>query len=152
MEAPAKFKAVTTADYFDVMCKAVFQSGMSWAVVKVKWPGIRAAFRGLDPEVLVDFSPDEIDALCADPRVIRNRRKIEATVENARRMLELSDQHAGFGEYLRSHGGFEETVADLRKRFKFLGDFGAYYFLYVVDQPVPDYEVWCESRGRRPAA
>jgi 3-methyladenine DNA glycosylase Tag len=152
MEAPAKIRAVTTADYFDVLSKAVFQSGISWAAVKAKWPGIRAAFRSFDPELLVNLSPDEIDALCADPRVIRNRRKIEATIQNARQMLDLADQHAGFGEYLRSHGGFEETVADLRRRFKFLGDFGAYYFLYVVDQPVPDYEVWCASRGRRPAA
>jgi 3-methyladenine DNA glycosylase Tag len=152
MEAPAKVKAVTNADYFDVLSRAVFQSGISWVVVRAKWPGIRAALRGLDPERLVTLSPDEIDALCTDPRLIRNRRKIEATVENARRMLELADQHAGFGEYLRSHGGFEETVADLRRHFKFLGDFGAYYFLYVVDESVPDYEVWCASRGRRPAA
>lgn len=148
MEAPAKVKAVTNADYFDVLSRAVFQSGISWVVVRAKWPGIRAALRGLDPERLVTLSPDEIDALCTDPRLIRNRRKIEATVENARRMLELADQHAGFGEYLRSHGGFEETVADLRRNFKFLGDFGAYYFLYVVGQEVPSHEEFRASRAK----
>jgi hypothetical protein len=40
----------------------------------------------------------------------------------------------------------------MRKRFKFLGDFGAFYFLYVVGEPVPEYEVWCASRGRTPVA
>jgi hypothetical protein len=41
-------------------------------------------------------------------------------------------------------------VKALRKRFKFLGESGAYYFLYVVGEQVPDYEAWCESRGVTP--
>ena len=60
----------------------------------------------------------------------------------------METQHGGFQAYLRSHDGFEATVADLRKRFRFLGDTGAYYFLYVVKEEVPSYEEWCESRGR----
>src|SRR3989304_3749440 len=65
-------------------------------------------------------------------------------------MLELERQPGPFRSSLRSHGGFEGTVADLRKRFKFLGDMGAYYFLWVVDEEVPPYEDWCASRGRTP--
>ena len=45
------------------------------------------------------------------------------------------------------HGGFEGTVADLRKQFRFLGETGCYYFLYVVKEEVPDYDSWCASRG-----
>ena len=41
-------------------------------------------------------------------------------------------------------------MADLRKRFKFLGEMGAFYFLYVVGEEVPSYEDWCASRGREP--
>jgi hypothetical protein len=41
-------------------------------------------------------------------------------------------------------------VKDLRKRFSFLGDFGAYYFLYVVKEPVPDYHAFRGSRGQKP--
>jgi DNA-3-methyladenine glycosylase I len=73
---------------------------------------------------------------------VRNRRKIEATVENARTLLDLDQQFGSFSKYLRSHVGFEETVADLRKRFKFMGDTGAYYFLYVVGEEVPPHEQW----------
>ena len=58
----------------------------------------------------------------------------------------------GFRSYLRSHSGFEETVADMRKRFRFLGETGAYYFLWVVNEPVPPYEEWCAARGRTPHA
>ena len=135
-------------DYLEVMSKAVFQSGMSWRVVDKKWPGIREAFRSFDAGAVADLAPDEVDALAADSRVIRHRRKLEAVVQNAQRMLELEAQHDGFRAYLRSHDGFEATVADLRKNFRFLGDTGAYYFLYVVGETVPSYEDWCESRGR----
>src|SRR3990170_6249728 len=143
------------------MTKAVFQSGMSWKVVEAKWPGIREAFRGFDPAAIVALTPDDLDAITKDPSVIRNRRKIEATVDNARRMLELARAHGAhstlrprsgqsFRDYLRSHDGFEGTVADLRKRFKFLGDMGCYYFLYVVNEDVPSYEDWCASRPDGP--
>ena len=148
--APEKIQPGSLADYLEVMSKAVFQSGISWKVVEAKWPGIREAFHKFDPSAIVALTPEDLDAITADPRVIRNRRKIEAVVENARAMLELERQHGTFRSYLRSHGGFESTAADLRKRFKFLGDMGAYYFLWVVDEEVPSYEDWCASRGRAP--
>jgi len=88
-----------------------------------------------------------LEELVVDKRVIRNRRKLDAIVENARRMLDLEKQHGSFRDYLRSHGGFEETEADLRKQFHFLGESGAYIFLWVVDQEVPSYEEWCASHG-----
>jgi hypothetical protein len=67
-------------------------------------------------------------------------------------MVELDEAHRGFRNYLRSHGGFEGTVKDLRKNFRFLGEMGAFYFLYVVGEEVPSYEDWCASRGRVPLA
>ncbi len=158
MQAPEKIQPRSLADYLEVMSKSVFQTGMSWKVVGVKWPGIREAFRGFDPAAVVALTPDDLDALTKDTRVIRNRRKIEAIVHNAHEMLELEREHGspstgsgqGFRSYLRSHGGFEGTVADLRKRFKFLGDTGCYHFLWVVNEDVPAYEDWCASRGRTP--
>jgi len=152
MEAPKKIQPRGLSDYLEVMSKAVFQTGISWRVVDAKWPGIREAFRAFDPAAVAGLKPDELDALSGDPRVIRNRRKIEAIMDNARRLLELERRHGAFRDYLRSHGGFEGTVADLRKQFKFLGDTGAYYFLGVVDEEVPSYEEWCASRGRTPRA
>jgi 3-methyladenine DNA glycosylase Tag len=150
--APEKIQPTSLADYLEVMSKAVFQTGISWRVVENKWPGIREAFHAFDAGAIASLTPEELDAITADPRVIRNRRKIEAIVENANAMLGLERQHGTFRSYLRSHGGFEETVKDMRKRFKFLGDMGAYYFLWVVDEEVPSYEDWCASRGRTPMA
>lgn len=150
MEAPKQIEPRSVGDYLDAMSKSVFQSGISWKVVEAKWPGTREAFKGFAADAVADMTPDELDQLSNDTRVIRNRRKLEATVGNARRMLELERQHGSFKAYLRSHGGFENTVADLRKQFKFLGDMGAFHFLYVVNEEVPSYEDWCASRGRTP--
>jgi len=150
--APEQIQPRGPADYLEVMTKAVFQSGISWKVVEAKWPGIRRAFRGFEPAAIVSLTPADLDAITADTSVIRNRRKIEATVENARAMLEMEQAHGTFRSYLRSHTGFDETVKDLRKRFKFMGEMGCFYFLYVVGEQVPSYEDWCASRGRTPMA
>jgi 3-methyladenine DNA glycosylase Tag len=150
MEPPKQIKPKTLADYLEVMSKVAFQSGMSWAIVENKWQGTRAAFRDFDPIKVASLTTKQIDALAEDSRIIRNRRKIEGVVHNARTMIELEEQHGSFRKYLRSQKGFEPLVKDMRKRFKFLGDFGAFYFLYVVSEPVPEYEVWCASRNRVP--
>ena len=68
----------------------------------------------------------------------------------AQRLIELEEKHKGFRNYLRSHGGFDGTVKDMRKQFKFMGETGCYYFLWVVNEDVPEYEDWCKSRGRTP--
>ena len=134
-QGPAKIEPVRLADYLEVLTKAVFQSGMSWRVVEAKWEGTREAFRGFEPHKVANLTPKQIDALAEDTRLIRNRRKIEATVENAETMLALEDEFGGFKKYLRSHEDFETLSADLVKRFKFLGDTGSYYFLTWSGSP-----------------
>ena len=147
--APKQIKPKGLADYLEVMSKAVFQSGMSWAVIETKWDGFQKAFKGFDPEQIARFGPDDVDRLAQDAGIIRNRRKIEATIDNAVEMQALAEEHGGdFRKYLRSHGGFEQTVADLRRHFRFLGDFGAYYFLYVVGEQVPPHDEWRASRAK----
>jgi 3-methyladenine DNA glycosylase Tag len=139
MEAPKQVTPTKLGDYLEVLTKAVFESGMSWAVVENKWPGFREAFRGFDPGAIANLSPDDIDALTNDRRIIRNRRKIEATIHNARTMLEIEQEFGSFKAYLDAQGDFVDRVRDMKKRFKHVGDFGAYYFLYVVREPVPEH-------------
>jgi DNA-3-methyladenine glycosylase I len=144
--APARIRPKGLADYFEVMTKAVFQSGMSWRVIDAKWDGFRKAFEGFEPSVVARFTPDDVDRLLEDTRIVRNRRKVEATVDNALEMEALDREYGGFRKYLRSHASFDETVADLKRHFRFLGDTGAYFFLYVVGEKVPSHEDWMASR------
>jgi DNA-3-methyladenine glycosylase I len=127
---------------------------MSWQVVDAKWDGIRDAFAGFAPEVVAGYGPDDIGRLLADPRVIRSKAKIEATIDNAQALLELDAEHGGFDRYLHSHGGFEQTAADLKRQFRFIGDSGAYHFLRSVGERTPPYEEWRGAlrQGQRAAA
>jgi len=152
MHAPERISPQKLADYLDVLTRAVFQSGISWRVVEAKWPGTREALHNFDPEQLADLSPDDLDRLAQDVRLIRNRRKIEATVENAQTMLDLDREYHGFGRYLKSFADFDAVSADLVKRFKFLGATGAYYFLHVVGEPVPAHEEWMAAHQPAPSS
>jgi 3-methyladenine DNA glycosylase Tag len=145
---PAQITPTSLADYLEVITKAAFQSGMSWRVIEAKWDGFREAFHGFDPERVAAFTPEDVERLAGDRRIVRNRRKIEATIQNAETLLELDRPPAGFRGWLRSHGGFEETIDALRKELSFIGDMGAYYFLYVVGEQVPPHE---ESMARMEA-
>jgi DNA-3-methyladenine glycosylase I len=137
---------VSLSGYLETLSKAVFQTGISWQVVENKWAGIRAAMSGFDPAKVAKYTGADIDRLMQDTRVIRNRRKLEGIVLNARRMLELDKEHKGFRNYLRSLGDFSETVAALHKDFKFMGETGGYFFLAVVGEKVPPWEEWMASR------
>ena len=58
-------------------------------------------------------------------------------------MLELEQEHGSFENYLKSHGDFESTLASVKKNFKYMGDIGSYFFLYVVGCDVPPHEEFC---------
>jgi len=152
MQAPEQVKVSSLADYLNVMTKAGFQTGLSWKVIDAKWPGFQEAFFDFDPERVAALTQADIDRLAEDTRIVRNRRKIEATVDNANALLALDRGPGGFQAWLRSHAGFEDTVKALRSHFRYLGETGAYYFLYVVGEPVPAHEEWMKSHPpkRRP--
>ena len=126
--------------YLDALARVMFQAGISWRVVEAKWPGTREAFQGFLPDKVASLGTSDIDRLMGDTRVIRNRKKLEAVVANARQMVELDSEHRGFDRYLDSLGDFEATRKELHKRFAFLGDAGTWYFLWMVGRKVPTHQ------------
>jgi len=143
---PPKIKPKTLDDYLEQLSRGVFQAGISWRVVDAKWAGIKAAFHRFNVERVARMGDREIDTVVGDERVIRSRPKIAAVVHNARTMLEL-ERSGGFKRHLGSFGDYEELATDLKKRFKFVGDSGAYHFLYTVSHPVPDWRDWAKAHG-----
>ncbi len=139
MEAPKQITPTKLADYLEILTKTAFEPGLNWQVIERKWPGFQEAFEHFDPATVANLSPDQVDALTNDERIVRSRKKIEATVHNAQAMIAAEKEFGSFKRYLGSKGDFAEQVKDMRKRFKFVGDFGAYYFMYVVGEPVPEH-------------
>jgi DNA-3-methyladenine glycosylase I len=76
---------------YEKLCLECLQSGLSWALILRKREGIRAAFTGFDPDAVAAFGRKEIEALLQDPRVIRNRRKLDAIVQNAQATVAMRD-------------------------------------------------------------
>lgn len=138
--APPRIKPKSLDDYLEIQTKAVFQSGMSWKVVEAKWPSTREALDDFQVGAIASYGPEKIEALGDDTRVIRNKRKLAAIRDNARKMIELDDEHDGFKNYLRSFDDFYDLMADVRKQFKFMGPMGIYYWLWVVGEDVPPHE------------
>ena len=143
---PPQHTAKSIDDYLEHLSRGVFQAGISWRVVDAKWTTIKKAFYGFKVERVARMTEREIDALAKDERVIRSRPKIAAIVHNARVILEL-EREEGFKKHLRSFDDYEDLATDLKKRFKFVGDSGAYHFLWTVKHPVPDWRAWAKAHG-----
>jgi len=101
-------------------------------------------FHEFDAAKVAGKIPTKVDRLTENPRVIRNRRRLEVVANNAQKILELGSEFSGFQKYLRSYADFTGLIKDLRKQIKFLGAMGCYY-PYAVGEEVPDHEEWMAS-------
>lgn len=139
--------------HFEFLCLEAFQAGLSWLIVLKKRKAFRKAFAGFDPEKVCRFGRREIENCLDNPSIIRNRRKIEATIHNATRFLEVQDEFGTFDSYIWSFVGgkavinarremsevpattaLSDTVsADLKNRgFKFMGSTVVYAHLQAI--------------------
>jgi DNA-3-methyladenine glycosylase I len=99
-------------ELFELLTLEGAQAGLSWSTILKKRQGYRAAFEGFDPERVARFSKRDVERLLADPGIVRNRLKVESTVNNARAVLELE---GGFDELLWSFVGGSPKVNRWRK-------------------------------------
>ena len=142
----------TGAGHLERMALEVFQCGLSWKIVLVKRPDFRRAFEGFKIDRVAGLSPRDVDRLCEDASIIRNRRKIEAMVHNARQFQEISSRH---GSYMRwFHGLRAETPDEIsalypvfRKTFKFMGPETTQCYLMGVGKIPPDHDAFCWRAG-----
>jgi 8-hydroxy-5-deazaflavin:NADPH oxidoreductase len=124
------------AFFLEHLSRSVFEAGISWRVVEAKWDGIREAFHGFDPAQVAAMPPAEITAVENDPRVIRNKAKIRATVENAREVLAILDEYGSIRGYLASFPDAAAAATDMRRRFRFVGDTGAWRLLTSASRDI----------------
>jgi DNA-3-methyladenine glycosylase I len=87
---------------FEKLCLEGFQSGLSWLTILRKRENFRKAFHSFDLEALSRFNSRSVDRLMRDAGIVRNRAKIEATLNNARRCIELMDEVGSLASYVWS--------------------------------------------------
>jgi len=153
---------------FEMLTLEGAQAGLSWSTILRKREGYREAFAGFDPEVVARFTGTDVERLLADPGIVRNRLKVESTIVNAGRVLDVQAELGSFDAYLwafvdgapivNAWRTLSELPAetelsralskDLKRRgFRFVGPTSCYAFMQTVGM-VDDHTVDCFRRSR----
>jgi 3-methyladenine DNA glycosylase Tag len=113
------------------MSKAVFSAGFSWEVIEKKWLGFEEAFDHFDPHKVAFYADREIARLLKDARIVRNGAKIQATINNARFVVDTAKEHGSFGKFLKQWPTTDQVglMEHFKKNASHLGPSGAMYFL-----------------------
>ena len=153
---------------FEKLCLEGFQSGLSWLTILRKREGFRRAFAGFDFEVVAGYGERDVERLLGDASIVRHRGKIESTINNARRALELVESEGSLSTYawrfqpdpatrpervthawIMDRGTTDESRAmakDLKKRgWSFVGPTTVYAFMQAMGL-VNDHLDGCHAR------
>lgn len=108
---------------FERLVLEINQAGLSWLTILNKRAALRAAFADFELERVAAFGPADVERLLADSRIIRNRLKINATIENAKRIRALRLSHQSFAGWLDAHHprSPQEWTRLFRQTFRFTG-------------------------------
>ncbi len=108
---------------FERMALEINQAGLSWLLILRKRAALHAAFEGFDPAIVGRYGAPEVARLLNDAGIIRNRRKIDAVIENARRILAIRESHGGLAAWIEAQHplSLADWVKLMRKTFVFMG-------------------------------
>jgi DNA-3-methyladenine glycosylase I len=117
------FPSREDAVLFERLALEINQAGLSWLTVLKKREAFNRAFKGFDPMKVAQFNDRDVARLLADEGIIRNRLKVNAVIENAKRILEIRKSHGSFADWLDSYHpqSKEEWVKIFKKTFLFTG-------------------------------
>ena len=96
--------------HFEFLILEGAQAGLSWSTILKKRDGYRKAFSGFDPNKVAKYTPARIEKLLHDPGIVRNRLKVAAAVNNAKRFLEIQKEFGSFDVYIWSFVGGKPKV------------------------------------------
>jgi DNA-3-methyladenine glycosylase I len=99
---------------FEMLTLEGAQAGLSWKTILNKRDGYREAFDDFDAERVARFTPARIERLLKNPAIVRNRAKVESTVQNARTVLAIREEFGSLDRYLWSFTGGRPIVNQLR--------------------------------------
>ena len=131
---------------FEKLCLEGFQSGLSWLTILRKRENFRDAFAGFDFHNVATYTDEDVERLLGDAGIIRHRGKIEATINNARRAVELTQQEGSLTRFVWSYDDPKTLAKDLKKRgWRFVGPTTVYAFMQAMGL-VNDHLEGCDAR------
>lgn len=153
---------------FEFLILEGMQAGLSWATILRKRENFREAFDGFDPKLVAEYGDDKKAELMKNAGIIRNGRKIQAAVDNARAFLQVQREYGSFDSFIWAYVEGKPIISnldstddmpadtelsrliskDLRNRgFKFVGPVIIYSFMQAVGM-VDDHANWCAFKGK----
>ena len=135
-------------DHLAVMSRAIFQAGLSWAFIEAHWPAFLEAFDRFSAERVAQYGEADLERLMETDGIVHSRKKIEATMKNARTLRALATEYGSIEAYIADFTDVDALFADARKRFAFLGDLSCYYWLFRTGGPVPTFEAWIARQNK----
>ncbi len=111
------------AELFERLVLEINQAGLSWLTILRKQESFRAAYAGFDVDAVAAFDDADRARLLGDAGIIRNRLKVDAAIDNARRIQQLRETHGSFVGWLDAHHPLtrEEWTKLFKKTFRFTG-------------------------------
>ncbi len=124
-------KPKSDEEYFEILCLCILQTGLQWGVIRKHWERYREGFYGFDIKRL---SEAHMEGVLKKPQVIKNGRKVQAIIDNAKMFQGIRREHGSFSHFLESLRQLteEEALTVLSKRFKHVGRYTAEYYLHAV--------------------
>jgi 3-methyladenine DNA glycosylase Tag len=139
---PRPVKLSTLDDHLEIITRAVFQAGLSWAMIDSQWGAFEAGFDHFSVERVANYGEFDIDRLMSTDGIVHSAKKIAGTIANAKALIELGRRFGSIDAYLARFSSYDELRADVRERFAFVGDLSTYYWLFRTGNPVPRFEDW----------
>ncbi len=96
--------------HFEFLVLEGAQAGLSWLTILKRRENYRMAFENFDPVKVAQFDADKVTELLANPGIIRNRKKIESAITNARRFLEVQNEFGSFDRYIWSFVDYQPVI------------------------------------------
>jgi DNA-3-methyladenine glycosylase I len=125
------------SDYFGRMSKAIFTAGLNWKMVENKWPAFQKAFFGFSPAKVARLTEKDVTSLMKNQGIVRNEKKIRATVENAKTILAIEKEFGSIKGYIDSFKGGEDRLQkELQEKFRHVGPSTARMFLWMTNYPL----------------
>ena len=100
VRSPRSLSASKNDRWLAEMTRCIFQAGFVWRVVNRKWDDFEDVFFGFPPDRVLMLSPDQIDRIARNPRIIRNRQKVLCVQQNAQYILDVTKEHGSFGKFV----------------------------------------------------
>lgn len=131
-------------ELFERMSLQIFQAGLNWKMILSKRDNFLKSFDRFKIAKVAKFDHQKLHELLNDRGILRNRRKIESVINNARVIKEIQKDFKSFQNYLDSlPNRFKPIQIEFRKRFKFMGPEISRMFIFNIGKIAPPHETSC---------